>query len=160
MKIPIQEWLNSRLPISHDDYINGMQTAPLEQGFFARDVLSRAVARSYEEYKSCAWVIGEHRSKSRHLPVILLERPDLVVVMRNNFYNVAISIKRTANVAIPAANHLITEGLKETVSGCYCEGFPSEWLFGLYAPQKQAFTVHVGDRYDAYALIRLASLSS
>ncbi len=49
-KVPIQEWINKRIPISRDDYTTGMQAAPFEQAFFARDILSRAVARTYEEY--------------------------------------------------------------------------------------------------------------
>lgn len=156
MKTPIQGWINSNIP---DDNLR-YRDAGIDQGVFFRDQLGRCIARTYEEFTDCASVIGEHLSKSVKLPVVLFERPGLAVVVRDNFHDVTISVKRDSDETPEAIaiERLSAEKLDET--RIFCQGFPSEWCFGSYATNKKQFTISVGNKLDAYTLLRLIGLSS
>lgn len=157
MKTPIQDWINANIPgdnLRHRD-------AGIDQGVFFRDQLGRCIARSYEEFEGCASVIGEHHSKSVKLPVGLFERPGLSVVVRDNFHDVSISVKRDSDETPEAViiEKLVGESIGEKISSVYCQGFPEEWCFGSYLANKKRFTVQVSNKLEAYVLLRLIGLS-
>lgn len=153
MKTPIQQWINGYAEDKELIYGKGA----IEQAMFARDRLAKCVARTYEEYKSCAFVIGEHTGKSVKLPVVLLERPGLSVVTRDNFHNVAISVKRESDIPLINLEALIEKPNKKTAL-VYCEGFPEEWGFGPFAQSQREFTGHVGNRFEAYVFLRMVGI--
>lgn len=153
MRVPIQEWINGYKTDEELRYKNGA----IQLAMFFRDRLARCVARTFSEFEGCATVIAEHRSKSVILPVVLLERPGLSVVARDNFHNVAISVKRESDVPLDRLASLIEEPDSD-VSLTYCEGFPKEWGFGAFARDPKRFTCHVGNQFEAYAFLRMVGV--
>lgn len=153
----LQDWINANKPA--DELIFGR--AGIDQAIFIRDNLARCIAQTFEQFQNCATVIGTHTSKSVRLPVVKLSRPGLDVVIRDNFHNVAISVRRefVSDHEGSYVESLITDGFATVVNSVYCEGFPEEWLFSCYSEDKRRFTCHVGSKLEAYAFLRLVGLS-
>lgn len=153
--VPLQAWIDAH---PRDvELIYGR--AGVAQAVYFRDVLARLVARSYEEWQTCATVISEHTSTSVRLPVVRLRRPGLSVVVRDNFHSVAISVQRTRRLSGERSmvRRLVCEGFERPVAAVYCEGFPRDLVFGPYAASRRQFTVHVRGQYDAHAFLAIVT---
>ena len=141
------EWLDS----TSKDLI--YREAGSRQIMFVRDTLARALAESREQWEGAVTVISEHRSKSVRLPVYRVALPGLELVMRDNFHNWAVSVRREKPDDVGGWG-LFDE--KAQTSGCYCEGFPDGSVFGPYALNRRQFTVHIwGGTHDLYAFCLL-----
>lgn len=144
MKIPIQDWIDE----NGDD-------AAVEQACRFRDMFAQCIATSYEEFKDCVKVVGEHTSKSIRLPVVRLQANGLTVVMRDNFHNVAVSV---VGMKSPLRHQMQTFLKRLCVAGyndavLIAEGFPADMRLGSYRQDFRSFTVQVARWYDAYALL-------
>lgn len=63
--IPIQEWINARIELLGEK----TEDSGIAQACRFRNS-AHTLATSFEEYKNCAYVVGEHTSKSKRLPVV------------------------------------------------------------------------------------------
>jgi len=83
-------------------------------------------------------VISEHRSKSIKLPVYLLERGDLKIILRYNFYNWKMSVicnkKIDANFdgLFHTTPPIEPEYTGNELASVYFEGFPKDIIFDYY----------------------------
>lgn len=148
-KTPIQEWMNANFP---PDTVFAARAA-VNQMMYFRDDLHEALCCGSHPALVRVSVVGQHTSKSTVLPVVLYERDDMQVLVRDNYYNIAISVKRKR------ANGT----LKMVDSCCFkfngiAEGFPREWIFGDYRENRRQFTVTTHSRYAAYTLLRALSI--
>jgi hypothetical protein len=89
-------------------------------------------------------VIGAHTSKSVRLPVVEYQFSNgASIVVRDNFYNFAVSVKSP----VPVSEDLVDEIAEvEKTSSCYCEGFPEHKVYGSYADDPHRFTAHIWDK--------------
>lgn len=107
--------------------------------------------------KSHVFVISTHTSKSCLLPVYYIKMMNgIKLFIRGNFYDWKISVD--SPVDLPA-NCLpidcISDGLKDNISKCYCEGFKDEWVFRKYVPENpgKQFTIECCDKYRMYVIL-------
>lgn len=93
-------------------------------------------------------VISTHTSKSVKLPVfhIVLPNGD-ECVMRYNFYNWKVSVKANQPVI---ADFMDLFATADPIHSVYCEGFPSEWVFGSYNANQSQFTIEIGNEYKLF----------
>ena len=149
----IQTWINQHFQndrlIWNQDGVN--------QACRFRDLFADCIATSYEEYRDCASVVGEHTSKSVVLPVVQLRANDLTVVLRDNFHDVVVSV---VGLKFPLRHQMQTflakiccRGYQDRVS--FFQGFPDDMRLGSYKENYRAFSVEVPRWTDAYALLRI-----
>jgi len=104
--------------------------------------------------------ISTHRSKSIVLPVYgFVLKNGIVGIARNNFYNWKLSLIFPQQIP---ANYLppefITDGWKQDIHSCYCEGFHDNWVFPAYDPDQYGrlrITIELSSDYDLYTLLYL-----
>jgi len=150
IKTPIQDWMNAHFPPDTLLYAK----AATSQMMYFRDNLHEALCCGSHPALVQVSVIGEHTSKSTVLPVVLYERSDMQVMVRDNYYNIVISVKRKR-----------ANGTLKMVDSCClakfegrAEGFPPEWIFGDYRENRRQFTVVTHSRFAAYTLLRALSV--
>lgn len=70
-------------------------------------------------------VIGEHRSKSIALPVVevKIERLGLRIIMRDNFYNLAVTVESTRPIGFAPPEPWGVSQSADYMHECYFEGF-------------------------------------
>jgi hypothetical protein len=101
--------------------------------------------------------VSSHTSKSINLPVYgLVMRNGIAIIARDNFYDWKVSIKLPKPIKkglIP--EEIISDGLKENIPSCYCEGFHDDWVYEGYDPDKEQiqFTIEIRNKYDIYLLM-------
>lgn len=149
----IQEWINQHFK---DNRLIWNQDGVTQACRF-RDSFARCIATSYEEYRDCADVIGEHTSKSVVLPVVRLRANGLTVVIRDNFHDVVMTVvglkrKPLSQVQV-FMQQICTSGYTDRVS--FFQGFPLEMRLGSYTENYKAFSVELSNWTDAYALLRM-----
>ncbi len=143
MNTPLQEWMDtSLLPdnvVSPTLYYKG---AAIRQCMYVRDVLAHAFASglSYEDFLEmvCVNVISTHTSKSTPLPVYEMVRPELRIILRNNFYNWKLSVLSESPIDADFSGLFHTtppiepEYTGDSLHHVYFEGFPKDLIFGYY----------------------------
>lgn len=158
---PLQGWFREWLTTTGDDLL--YKKVASSQVMFVRDSLGRALASPWQEWQGeddsdgerhggAVTVIGEHCSKSVRLPVYHVALPGLEMVLRDNFYNWRVSVRREKPDDVGGWG-LFDE--KTAISRCYCEGFPDGWVFGPYGLDRRRFTVEIGTEHDLYAFCLL-----
>lgn len=122
---------------------------------FVRDILGDILTDTSNEYEAFEpQVIATHTSKSVKLPIyqINLEKYGLEIVMKNNFFSWAISIK-SENPLDFDMMELFDE--KEVAPLYLCDGLPSEKIYGSYAQNHAEFTIEMKSEYKVYTLFYL-----
>jgi len=89
-KTPIQEWMNANFPPDTAVYAR----AAVNQMMYFRDDLHEALCCGSHPDLVQVSVVGQHTSKSTVLPVVLYERSDMQVMVRDNYHNIVISVNR------------------------------------------------------------------
>jgi hypothetical protein len=157
--VPLLEWCRAAGSWPDDGMI--YKNATVDQVCFVRDKLPCAFVQGRDEYSrhqsgNDTVVIGTHRSKSCVLPVYGLDIKSLGVkaVMRNNFYNWAVSITMPRPVDLSMFK---AQGVRfgAPVNAVYCEGFEDRWVLGSYAQDQCAFTIELNNNYALYALFMM-----
>lgn len=135
--IPLQEWVEGHTV--HDEML--WKGAFGNQIMFVRDRLVPVFGAglSYEQQQAVATVISTHYSKSIKLPVYQLTRPDLAIVLRNNFDNWKMSVLSETPIQPVFAGLFYTtppvepEYTGNPLSSVYFEGFPKDLIFPYYS---------------------------
>ena len=150
----VQAWIDTHFDAQSKLIYN---RAGVDQACRFRDMFARCIATSYEEYRECVDVVGEHRSKSVVLPVVRIRANGLTVVIRDNFHDVVMTIiglREPPKAQVQAFIHRVCcAGFDTKVS--FFQGFPADMQLGPYADNYKAFSVEVTNWVDAYALLRL-----
>ncbi len=115
------------------------QKAAFNQFNFVRDDLNPLIQnRLKSAERKDIQVISEHRSKSIVLPVYVLERGDLKIILRYNFYNWKMSVicNRKIDADFGGLFHT-TPPIEPDYTGnelasVYFEGFPEDLCFDYY----------------------------
>ncbi len=107
-------------------------------------------------------VISEHRSKSIILPVYVLERGDLKIILRYNFYNWKMSVicSRRIDANFDGLFHT-TPPIEPDYTGnelasVYFEGFPEDLCFDYYeSTDKKVWSAEISGDYLMYITLYL-----
>lgn len=116
-----------------------------------------------ENFYAVCKVIGTHRSKSITLPVYSLERPDVGVrfVMRDNFYNWKVSVVSEKPIQVDLTGLCYTAPPREPdytgdhLHPVYCEGFPSDLVFGYYEQNQARWTMELYGEMSVFTAVFL-----
>ncbi|MGN6108748.1 MAG: hypothetical protein ACTHU0_26825 [Kofleriaceae bacterium] len=151
---PIQLWMYAQAGVDVSTYNpSSDQMTPDQRAWFDSAAGAQAMGfrdehpfcaglRFYQHRDRLVYVIGEHRSKSRTLPVVLYARPDIdtYVVVRNNFYNYKISVsapRLVRNELFPYLFHtsppVEPDYTGDPLASCYFEGFPDDLIFDYHS---------------------------
>lgn len=116
----------------------------IDQMIFLRDSIHPLLERRHEDRSALPPIImGWHNSKSCSLPVVRFHTESgWYLAMRGNFYNWKVSVQAPIGESVPFIFYDMFDP-KDTVaiSSVFCEGFPSEWVFGSHAEDSSQFTV-------------------
>lgn len=146
---PLQEWFNDN-PVD-DEMI--WKSAYKQQFMFVRDKLNGLMQNSLEpDERNEVKVISKHTSKSILLPVYHLQRGELHIILRENFYNWKMTVINP-NLVLANFDGLFhtTPPLEPDYTGdeladVYFEGFPKDLIFGYYdepKTDKSHFSAHI-----------------
>lgn len=127
------------------------------QAVFFRKSLPIAFGMTFEDAESPrVAVISEHRSKSIVLPVVQYTLNRVRVTIRDNFYDYKVSVDADKKLVLDPRGLFDPDA---THSGCYCEGFPEELVFGSYHEDTRQFTVSLGSEYAMWSFGRTIRLA-
>jgi hypothetical protein len=125
----------------------------MQMNFF-NSVIPQLFTKSYEEAKAFiakSKVVGEHTSKSIHLPVVLFHLNDnTTMVVRNNFTNWKVSINSEEEIICDFMELFDPQEKEKSV---YCEGFHWQDVYGPYSENKKQFTLNLDSTYDFYTFL-------
>lgn len=151
--IPIQEWINARLELLGGEKA---EDAGIDQACRFRNA-ANTLATSFD--KNCAHIVGEHTSKSKRLPVVRYRANGLNVVLRDNFYDVTMTVRgmktQFDGQTMTLMNRICTHGIDTDVPECSFEGFPYVYKRKRYELNPKFFSLMVGSWEDAYVVMRL-----
>ncbi len=151
----LKEWAITNQP--DKDLIYG--EAYWEQIMFIRDSIGNIFAfsyKEYEEFRDTILVIGEHMSKSVKLPVYQFTWKDVIVTLRNNFYDWKVSVEAIFPLEIPSIR-LFKDYVQNPL---HCEGFPKEFVYGAYSLNHSKFTIELNHKACVlYTFLYLLMLS-
>ena len=155
---PLQAWADKNDP-SKTNLI--WKDGFWDQIIFVRDMIPGLAYSAYDHdyaitdgiVKSIG-VISTHTSKSLLLPVYHMTMPNGdVFVMRYNFYDWKVSVNSDSEFA---ADFMDLFDSTAEIHDCYCEGFPTEWVYGSYAANKKQFTIELrSGMYEIYVFFRI-----
>ena len=125
--------------------------AAQNQMMFVHDKLNGLMQNSLEtEDRTDVEVISTHTSKSILLPVYHLQRGDLHIILRENFYNWKMSVLNPNFVLANFDGLFYTtppidpDYTGDELSSVYFEGFPKDLIFGYYEESdKSHFSAHI-----------------
>ena len=136
----LQEWAITHQPSDTLIYKDGYW----DQIDFVRDMITDLLAKTHEEYRAIQAkmkAVSAHTSKSVCLPVFGVELADgTMFTMRYNFHDWKVSVSSPRDVK---ADFMGLFDPKERINAVYCEGFPTELVYGPYAENKREFTVEL-----------------
>jgi hypothetical protein len=135
---------------------NWLDTNPKEsavkQMMFVRDRITSILAKEFEDYQKLServGIIDSHQSRSIELPVLhLILNDGTEITLRNNFHDWKVSVKAMRDVRGNFMGLFDENGEHHKV---YCEGFPSEMVYGSYATNKRRFTISLGGNEALFA---------
>jgi len=147
----IQEWISNH-PIPAD--MRHKARADLQM-IFVRDRLTSLLVPNISNSmrEKIVRVIGTHISKSITLPVYKFDLKGLFgldIILRDNFHDWKVSIDSLYPIPCDFMGLFDPE---EKISPVYCEGFPSELVFGSFKNNPSQFTVEIGDNYRLYTFM-------
>jgi hypothetical protein len=167
VKEQLQDWYSKWLEVYRNTDLFWAKSRQLKQVHFVRDELVPLVRNSNRDSAE-AYVIGEHRSKSVRLPVILLEHKNLKLVMRDNFHDWNLSVisekpvppdtMRGFTVDYPVRDkERFPNGYIKGNSWDYLffQGFPEEFQFGPYSESPHNFSLCLSTDYQLYTFVWL-----
>lgn len=150
----VQAWINTHFDAQSELFYN---RTGVDQACRFRDLFPRCLATSFEEFRECVDVVGEHHSKSVVLPVVRIQANGLTVVIRDNFHDVVMTIiglREPPRAQVQAFIHRVcSAGFDTKVS--FFQGFPPGMQLGPYADNYKAFSIEIPNWIDAYALLRV-----
>lgn len=153
-EIPIQKWINARLALLGEK----SEDPGIAQACRFRNA-AHALATSFDEYMNCANVIGEHTSKSKRLPVVRYRANGLTVALRDNFYDVTMTVRgmktQFDGQMMTLMNRICTHGFDTDIPECSFEGFPYVYKRKRYGLNPKFFSLMVGTWEDAYTVMRV-----
>jgi hypothetical protein len=181
MKVHLQPWYDKWLKAAREAAgtpPNSNDGPMLQQVHFVRDNLcgmlwadvpyDKRGPATPRDCKETCYVVGEHTSKSRRLPVYSLERPDLGLqfILRENYHdwNVSVITEKPLSdgrklLAGFELDYGRDEDRKRFPNGytagqswgyCYFQGFPEEVQFGPYSEDCRRFSLCIGSDYSLY----------
>ena len=98
-------------------------------------------------------VISTHRSKSVLLPVmeINLKSVGVKLVFRDNFYNWNVTVESEKDIECDFRGTFTDESYHY----CFCEGFPSDRIYGMYKDNHKKFTCCINSDYELFTFMWL-----
>lgn len=133
--VPLHQWIKENQP--NDEML--WKNAAGRQMTFVRDNLNPLLQNKLKRAeRKDIQVISEHRSKSIILPVYVLEREDLKIILRYNFYNWKMSVicgkKIDANFdgLFHTTPPIEPDYTGNELASVYFEGFPEDLCFDYY----------------------------
>lgn len=103
--------------------------------------------------------IQKRTSKSKRLPVVRYRANGLNVVLRDNFYDVTMTVRgmktQFDGQVMTLMNRICTHGIDTDVPECSFEGFPYVYKRKRYELNPKFFSLKVGSWEDAYVVMRL-----
>lgn len=160
LDMPLQEWFLRQL-VRKDETDNRYYYEPMcRQVMYVRDEIAALVGL---QKLNGPRVISEHRSKSVHLPVYQLSRPDLGLrlTMRNNFYNWMLSVESEKPITTDfswifhTTPPVAPDYTGDPLASCYFEGFPRDFIFGYMSANPQEFSAEIGNNQLFFTTILL-----
>lgn len=159
LPVDVTTWIRVNDPDENLIYRDGlgkqvcMVRDTIMRDIFYRSIFGKYDGKTYENFQPM--VISTHRSKSVLLPVMLMnvEKYDIKIVLRDNFYDWKVSIISENNINCDFKG-LFTENDKP-INSIYCEGFPENLVFDRYCDSKKQFTIEIGDNYRLYTFMYL-----
>ena len=160
--IDLQKWINcNNVP---DEML--WKKRYENQFIFVRDKLNGLMQNNLErEDITPVKVISTHISKSITLPVYYLQRKDLHIILRENFYNWKMSVINPNFILADFQGLFHTsppiepDYTGDKLSSVYFEGFPEELVFRYYEEQteyyKTKFSAEICSDYILYIAIYL-----
>lgn len=102
-------------------------------------------------------VVSTHRSKSCILPVVRYELSTSWVLVRDNFYNIMVSVSCQQPIT------WLPSGISadKPIRAVYCEGFPADLVFPSWAKSPHMFTIEldtVGQLLDVMTMAKRAAV--
>jgi hypothetical protein len=155
VNVPLRDWMSRY----HPDW-------KLNQAIFVRDRIAPLVGAGldYEDWREPVRVVGEHCSKSVHLPVYEIERPEvgIRITLRNNFHDWKISVLSARPVGQEAdfsslfhtTPPVAPDYTGDELHSAYFEGFPRDRIFGYYSADPARFSACVGHDFELWAVVR------
>lgn len=137
----IKGWEREGGPIK-DENLSAENNVVIRQLVFIRDEITRALSEDYEETKKVletADIISWHTSKSMKLPVVEFTWRGITFTMRNNFYDIKVSVNSHVPIAVDFGN-LVSES---DIKPVYCEGFPIDRVYEVYSTNQSRFTLSI-----------------
>lgn len=115
------------------------------------DRLNDETYRKSEEFQPK--VISTHCSKSVTLPVMEIDLKSVSVklVFRDNFYNWNVTVESEKDIDCDFKG-TFTDG---NYNYCFCEGFPSERIHGMYKDNHKKFTCCINSDYELFTFMWL-----
>ena len=106
----------------------------------------------WEDSVSEPVVISKHAFRNLLFPVykFVIEKCNLVIIMRHNFYDWKISIDSKEPIF---CDYLGIIDENETIGPQQCEGFPLINVYKSYSENKYSFTVSLKSKYDVYTFL-------
>jgi hypothetical protein len=146
--VPLYTWWTEN---TIDDEMLWKQAAS-NQMHFVDDLNGLMQNRLKKDERKQVQVISEHMSKSILLPVYLLERGDLQIILRYNFYNWKISVvcNRKVDANFDGLFHT-TPPIEPDYTGneladVYFEGFPKDLVFDYFEESdKKVWSAQIHD---------------
>lgn len=136
-KDKIQDWFMVNKPAAEMVYKDAM----ISQVLFVRDDLAPLITQDLSREVTrteTTFVISTHISKSVRLPVYLLERPGLMIVLRDNFHDWKMTVISEKEVKVDFSRlfHTIPP-VEPSYTGnplarVYFEGFPADLIYDYY----------------------------
>jgi len=155
LPVDVTTWIRVNTPDENLIYKSGLG----KQVHMIRDLIMRNIfydrggddLSAYRAFQPN--VVGTHCSKSVLLPVmeINLQKYDIILTLRNNFYNWNISVE-SENEVLMDHKGIIND---DSYDYCFCEGFDLKKKFGKYEDNKKQFTICIVDDYSLYTFMYL-----
>ena len=157
--VPLHQWCTEHE--INDEML--WKKAAINQMVFVRDDLNGLIQnRLKSKDRTDVEVISEHRSKSIILPVFVLERGDLKIILRYNFYDWKMSVicSRKIDANFDGLFHT-TPPIEPDYTGnelasVYFEGFPEDLCFDYYeSTDKKVWSAEISGNYLLYITLYL-----
>src|SRR5436190_125853 len=130
-KTPVWEWIKANQPKPE---MFGRMLAEEQLAF----VSTLKTLVTYYNLQGKVSVVSTHTSKSIRLPVVFIDLTFAHIVLRGNFENWRVSVLSWPELPEYVGKIFIeTEPLFDLI----CEGFDSEWVFGLFKDNRRKFTI-------------------
>lgn len=157
--VPLYVWWTEN---TIEDTMLWKKSAQMQMDFVDSQLNGLMQNRLRKKERTEVQIISEHRSKSIDLPVYVLERGDLKIILRENFYNWKISVicSRKIDANFDGLFHttppIEPDYTADELWHGYFEGFPEDLVFDYYEEtDKKVWSAKISDDYILYITIYL-----